>query len=315
MSLQKVKKYIDPAALLVSIILALLVWIYVDNRRIENKTVKVSLLLNLAEGWELSSDVPKSITVVLQGPKEQMKGMAVNTISLNKTITAPSKHDVYTENILIKDADLRLPSGVAVLSVSPSQIEVTVVRLVPQYVRVRPVFEGKPAKGYRVLRMDADPSYVEVMVPKGLVKPGDFLECYPIDVSGKAEDIYRRVGVQPAELTGGRKLQTDKGIDVSVIIEPIPAVKVLKKVPVRVLYGPILGLRIMKINPPTVTLEIEGSKAILDNLTEKDPIVYVDTSDITGEVRGEHILRCRIHLPVGVVVKDIVPKEVKITVK
>jgi YbbR domain-containing protein len=317
MSINKLKKYFDPFTLLISVVLALLVWIYVDNRRIENKDFTVSLSISIPEGWELDSNIPNVFEVVLQGPKEQMKSMAVSSLSILKRVNPPVKYDsdIYTQKILIDDADLRIPSGVVVLSKTLKQVTVNLIRLVPEYVRIRPAIEGKPAQGYRVLRMDADPSYVEIMVPKGLIKFGDYLECYPVDISGQAEDVYRRVGVRPVELTGGRRIHTDKGIDVSVIIEPIPEIKVLEKVPVRVLYGPLLGLRIMKIDPPTVKLTVEGPKAVVDALTEKDPIVYVDTGDITGEPRGEHMLRCRIHLPPGIIIKNITPEDVKISVK
>lgn len=313
----KIRRYFDPVSFIIALVLAFLIWVYVDNRRIENKTFIYSLSLDAPDEWEIDGDVPANFSVVLQGPKEQMKSLAVSSLSVKKHVTPPAKYgsDIFTANILIDDSDLRLPSGVVVISKDVSKITVNLLRLVPEYVRVRPSVEGIPAKGYRVLRADADPSYVEVMVPKGLVKFGDYLECYPVDVSGQAEDVYRRVGVQPAELTGGRLLHTDKGIDVSVIIEPIPEVKTLEKVPVRVLYGPLLGLRIMKIDPPTVKLVVEGPKSIMDTLTEKDPIVYVDTSDITGEPKGEHKLRCRFRLPIGVTIKSIEPEEVDISVR
>jgi hypothetical protein len=152
------------------------------------------------------------------------------------------------------------------------------------------------------------------MIPKGLLRPGDTLESYPVDISGRSEDVYRRVGIKP-KVIDGRTIRTDKSVDVSVIIEPIPQIRKLEKVPVRVLYGPVLAYRIVKIEPSTITLTVEGQKLAVDNLTEQDPMVYVNFQDITGEPRGEHKIRLRVKLPSGITTRSIEPEEVVVSIK
>jgi hypothetical protein len=322
-----VKERLDPVILIIAFMLSVLVWVYVDERRIETKDITIDLHVTVPSGWELDKPLPDTFMVRLQGPKELMKGISFTEIKLEKSLPVPSpavetptgaeaakEIDITAGEIVIDDKDIKTPPGVLVVSKSIEKISYSLRRLVPDYIHVVPKVLGTPAKGYRVLRSDVDPYYVDLMIPKGLLRPGDTLESYPVDISGRSEDVYRRVGIKP-KVIDGRTIRTDKSVDVSVIIEPIPQIRKLEKVPVRVLYGPVLAYRIVKIAPSTITLTVEGQKLAVDNLTEQDPMVYVNFQDITGEPRGEHKIRLRVKLPSGITTRSIEPEEVVVSIK
>jgi len=308
----------DPVSLLLSLGLAVLLWAYVDDRRIEAKAFDVPLRLVVPEGWELDRTPPDGFEVRLQGPRELMKSLRPGELEVVHRIAQP---DVSLDSVqfefTIEEADIRTPPGVVVVEQSAKRFTVGLIRLMPQYIRVEPKIEGEPAPGYRMLRTEPSPPFVKVMAPKGAINFGDTLECYPIDISGKAKDVGRAVGVKPAVIDG-RMVRSNTDVWVSVIIEPIPTTRRLEKVPVRVLQGPQMKLKVVRVSPPTATLIIEGPQSEVDKLSERDPLVYVDiveAIDITGEPQGEHTLTCRTQLPSGVELKGVDPPQVTVEVR
>ncbi|MFH0910867.1 MAG: CdaR family protein [Planctomycetota bacterium] len=309
------KRRFDFLMITLSFFFAILVWFYVDARRIESKEVSVGLRIAVPAEWEIEERSPASFQVLLQGPMEQMKTLPLTRLEILKRLDPQGQEsDTYTETFTISDNELPLPPEVVVVSKSMETFSIRLVRLVPEYIRVAPKYEGKPAEGFRVLRIEAEPKSVKVMVPKGLVKYGDMLDCYPVDVNGEAGDVYRQASVKPT-LIGERLLTSDEDIWVSVIIEPIPETRTIEGVPVRVLYGPPLDVRILKIVPPAVALDVEGPKAKVDPISERDSIVYVDLADLAEPPKGDVELRCRTRLPDKVTVKAIRPSTVRLTIR
>lgn len=314
---ERQRRIFDPLSLALAFVLACLVWVYVDDRRIEIREFEIPLLVQVPEEWELDQNrlPPTSFTARLQGPREQMKALRPADLKVRKVLTPPAaEQDSLEIELTIQDRDIRTPPSVVVVNKELHSITVTAVKLVPQYIRIKPILVGDPAPGYRVLTATAEPRIVKVDAPKGVLNFGDSLECYPVDISGKSQSLGLTVGVKNA-IIGGRMIRSNTDVWVSVVIEPIPERRVLEKVPVRILYGPLLGLRITKIHPATVSLEVEGPQALVQKLTERDPIVYADLVDVTGPPQGEHSLPLRTVASPEVVVKTLTPPEVTVTIR
>ncbi|MBN1256583.1 MAG: hypothetical protein JXA52_02625 [Planctomycetes bacterium] len=307
--------------LFVSLILAVVVWAYVDDRRIEVNWRKVPLIINAPEGWELEKGYPTEFLARLQTPRGQAENLSNKDLAVVKNITVPTSdtegdiNQVQVE-LRIQNSDLSLPPGVKVVEILEPEGPVSINRLVPQYIEVKPVVTGEPNPGYRILR-EAEPSQrtVKVMAPKGSIPADAYLECYPINIEGATRDVVRYVGVKPKRI-GERLIRSNIDIWVSVSIEPIPEARKFEKMPVRVLFGPAqIGLRAVQITPSTVSLTIEGPEVEVLKISERDSIVYVDMSEITEQVKGEHTLKCYTKLPPEVALKAINPGEVSVIIR
>jgi hypothetical protein len=310
-------RFFHPLTAVLALVLAALIWGYVDSRRTETKTISVPLRVTIPEGWELESRPPSAVRIALQGPQEQVRSLNVAALAVSKNVAPPAEEETetYSRDMVIDESDIRTPPGVIVVSIDPGQVSIRLARLRPEYIRIRPLLQGEPAKGYRVLRSDVEPNYFEVNVRRGEINFGDELVSYPVNISGRDSDVYQRVGVQPKRLPSGRVIRVDKGVNVSVLIEPVPEVRAFEKVPVRVLGGPRRDLRVAAIEPASVRLAVEGAKAVVEGLSEREPVVYVDLADIIGEPEGPQALRCRVKLPPEVVVREIDPFEVTVTIE
>lgn len=308
----------EPRLLAISLVLALLIWAYVDDRRTETKEFLVPLAVELPEGWEPRDPLPQSFHVRLQGPREQIETLRVSDLAVVKRIPEPEKgSDEVQKTLALSEDDIRTPPGVAVLSRRPAAVTVALRRLVPKFVPVRPVTTGEPASGYHVVSKVVDPAWVKVEVPRGILNEGDTVETYPIDISGLAGQVERRVGVKPKRVDG-YPIRPESDVWVSVIIEPVPQVRTLEGVPVRVLQGPKAKLRNIRVEPARVDLTIEGAQAEVKAISDRAPLVYVDISDvldITAEPQGEHTVSLRTQLPPNVVLKSIQPPQVTVTIE
>ncbi|MHC4887259.1 MAG: CdaR family protein [Planctomycetota bacterium] len=308
------RRTLQPLNLLFSLVLAMLVWAYVDDRRVETQSFEVPIEVIIPSGWEVRSRLPQTLTANLRGPKELMKSLSLTDLALSYTIARPSSDsDSHTEPIPIDPEDIRTPPGVEVVDLDLKDLDVRMVRLVPYYVRVRANIIGKPAKGFRITSAYPDPNWVKVLVPKGTLGPGDELQTYPLDINNASQPIYRRVGIKPTVLSN-RLITSNADTLVSVVIDPLPQRRTLEKVPVRILYG-LLGLKITKITPSTISLTLEGPQAEVEKMSEQSCIVYADLREITGQPQGQHPLRLKAQLPPGIQIHSLTPTEATVTIE
>jgi|GEM_PF-6931585 len=312
-------RWVDPGSMLIALVLAALLYAYVGARIIETKQVDVSLRIRVPEGWELKEGPPSSFRVTLQGPREIMESVPIRPLEVVKrpdprTVTS----DTHTETFQITDTEIPVPPGVELVDKALDQVTVHLVRLVPDYVRVKPVYAGEPAPGHQVLRAEAEPKSVKVMVPKGTLNVGEEIETYPpIDITGRTTDVSRWVGVKP-KVVNGRLLTSDTDVWVSIIIEKVPeppVTRTLEAVPVRILHGPLGQARVLEVDPPTVNLEVKGPAEAIEPLSEQKSLVYVDLAEMGGAPRGEAELRCHTHLPSEVSVQSITPPTVTVRIR
>ena len=116
-------------------------------------------------------------------------------------------------------ADLvTVPSGIEVLQMSPSTVEITFeatgVRLVP----VRVVVDGDPAPGFRVGAMTADPDVVDVSGPESALRRLRQIDTEPVSVRGASDT--RRETVALAIGDPSVRLRQPQPVRVTVAVVP-----------------------------------------------------------------------------------------------
>jgi YbbR domain-containing protein len=114
-----------------------------------------------------------------------------------------------------------LPRGARIVSRSPAQIELALESRATRPVRVRPDVEGKPADGYRVVSVDADPARVKISGARAEVLRLSEVATEMVDVGGATGPIEREVHVAPG---AGHLWVEDPGpVKVRIDVQPNPA--------------------------------------------------------------------------------------------
>ena len=87
--------------------------------------------------------------------------------------------------------------------------------------------------------------------------------------------------------------------------------RVLRNVVVKVVH-PFSFILQAELNPEHVSVQIRGSSHIVDKLTSKNILVFVDVS-VLG--MGKYVLPVQIKLPAGISLIQVIPSTVKVLLK
>jgi len=178
---------------LLSLVIALAIWALVASEP-ELSTFATARIdfQNLPDNLELSSTPVTSILLELRGPSNQLGGLGDGSqhpaVILDMAGVAPGER-----TFAIGPGDVRLPRGVRVVRVTPSEarfkFERPLVRAVP--VRVRYANEGR--NGYRVSGTTVEPAELQIAGPQSRVARVVSVETDPVDVGSATGTIEVRV--------------------------------------------------------------------------------------------------------------------------
>jgi len=119
-----------------------------------------------------------------------------------------------------------LPRGARIVSRSPAQIELGLESRATRPVKVRADIEGKPADGFRVVGIDADPPRVRITGARAEVLRLSEVATETVDVGGAAAPVEREVHVAPG---AGHLWVEDPGpVKVRVDIQAVPPPEVVE---------------------------------------------------------------------------------------
>ena len=113
-----------------------------------------------------------------------------------------------------------LPRGARIVSRSPAQIELALESRATRPVRVRPDVEGKPADGYRVAGVEADPPRVKITGARAEVLRLSEVATEMVDVGGATAPFEREVHVAPG--AGHLWAEDPAPVKVRVDVQPVP---------------------------------------------------------------------------------------------
>ena len=184
-----------PVLFLIAVVVAFVLWYGPARRSREEMSVrgvKVPLtLVNVPRDLVITSNVPESVSVQLQGP-------------LSRTLDPTSPLEVLLDlsnarpgifDFPINTSDMQLPPEVSVVSVDPPAVMVELERLRRTSLPVKPTVEGTPAPGYEVTEVRVAPARLNVQGPASLVGALEEVETTPVSIDGATGAV--EAAVQP----------------------------------------------------------------------------------------------------------------------
>jgi YbbR domain-containing protein len=295
---------------IVSLFVAVILWLYAVGEQSVEVTLKIPLRVNAPEGrmTVLSSSL-RDITVTLSVPRNLLSVVSHQTVAAFHKIQGVEKAGEY--NFRIEPKDITLPPGnIRILDIRPEVLTVTLDELIVQKLPVRAALEGKPAEGYIVdeARLYINPNAVLIEGPKSKLEKLDAISTVPVDVVGRTRSFRKRVRL--ALDPDLRALTPDLAIEVFVPIRLEYGSTVFHDVTVKILGTPN-QFEFLAVQPAKVTFAVSGPKAVLDKVTPDLAIVFVDVS---GLAQGEYELPLKFKLPNEVVLNQ-KPPVVRVKIK
>jgi YbbR domain-containing protein len=203
----------NPLLKIISLVLAIILWLFVRSEGSGELGLVVPLeLYGLSSDLIVTNVTEEAINVRINGPRSQTERLSTKDIRVRINLSS-AKFGANSFDIL--PDNLSIPQGLRVSQISPSSIKVKLDKVVDKIVRVKAVVKGKPAGGYRVVKISVDPIHINLQGARNQLLGVREVLTEEVDISGLKESI--KVDV-PLRLSG---LKLKQGIEkkVRVVVE------------------------------------------------------------------------------------------------
>ncbi len=255
---------------LLSLGLAVLLWMAVAGEEIVERGLRVPLeLQQLPSAVELSGDVPTAVDVRVRGASGTLSrigpGDIVAVLDLRGARPGRRLFPLTPDQV-------RAPFGVDIVQVTPSAVTMTFELSATRTVPVVPSVEGRPAAGYVVGTLTADPATVEIVGPESAVKRATEVLTDPVLIAGAVSRVRETVTL--GVLDPALRIKNAKTDVVTVQIEPAPAERVIHNRPVHLRN--VAANLVAQAEPATVNVTLRGSREGLSRIGGDEVTAYVD---------------------------------------
>ncbi len=270
---------------LLSVAMALLLWLAVSGEQIVERSLRVPLeLQNIPDQLELVDIPPPGVDVRVRGPSGLLShltsGDIVAVLDLSSARPGRRLFPLTPERV-------HGPSGIEVAQVSPSTIGLEFERSATRALRVVPSIEGQPAAGFEIQAVTSQPATAEVVGPDTVLRQLDRVITEPVSVNGARTTVRETVtmGVGAADV----RLKTPGRATVTVAIAPMPLERTIRGVPLRA--RDLGAQRTAVLSPSEVAIDVKGPRAIVESLGSE---AFAASVDLAGLGRGRYNLQVHV---------------------
>ncbi len=182
---------------LISLLLALLLWLQVAGQQTVQRTLSLPVeFVNMAPEMEISNDYERRVDVVLRsrrGTSNFDDGSL--TVKIDLRGATPGAEKSYP---LSEDNISNRPSGLEVVSITPTRIRLLLENTVRKSIAVVPELVGEPAEGFQVTKVQAP--RVTIIGPQSRVQEVSEAQTEPIGITGLSSTLVRNVAVDIDDL-------------------------------------------------------------------------------------------------------------------
>lgn len=296
-------------AKIISLAAALLLLVYHDITRLEERFVTVPLELQLNDQLVPASNYPQQVRLRLRGESEYVFRVVEDDLQAYLDLRRYDEEGRYTAPVSV--ARVGSAEGDTTLEISPEPVSVEIVleEKLLKSVEVVPNTSGFPPTGYELVQILMTPSSVEVEGPRSTVETIEEISTEDVDLSNRREDFTERirlVGTDPLlRFPGGDIVEIRGIIDEAVVLQTFEPVELL-------VTGLPEGLAIQQ-NLPSGLIRVQARQIDVEKVEPGDLQLRVDASQLTeaGVIR----LPVRPVVPSRFVVLRYAPTSVQLNVQ
>jgi YbbR domain-containing protein len=253
---------------LISLGLAVLLWYVIAGEKTSEMGLSVSVeLQNFPQDLELTGEPVNAVEVRLRASPGIIQRLGPGDVSARIDVKGASEG----ERIVHLTGDsIRVPFGVRVVKISPAIITLNFERTQQKSVPIRPRMLGRPAAGFEVAEVTAQPAEVQVLGPKSRVNDVESAYTEPISVDAARSDVVERVavGIEDPLL----RIQGTPRVEVTARVREVHDTRTFEDLPIT-LRGAVGTLR-----PGQATVVLAGPSSALAKVTADDVKAYVDAT-------------------------------------
>lgn len=290
---------------ILSMVLAVTLFVLVRNDKDATSGAYVKVIYTLPEDRVLVSDPVSEVKVSVRGPWTKLQHLDRSLEPIRIDLTK-----VRTPDLRIDEDAIKVPAGVRVASIVPSEVHVEFEPRVLRDVPVQPILEGQPAEGFRVVKVTALPARVRVDGAKGAVEAIERVPTRPLRVTDARGPVKGDVALEAPPLH--TRFLESTTVSVHADVEAAIVEKTFDALPIK-----IVGLTRMdgSVEPPTARLVLRGPSVLVTDISEATVGVRVEASLIDTRPPAKYIRSLTVSgLPPGVAA-EVQPDTVMLTTK
>lgn len=289
------------------LILAFAVWQAVrESTSFETMVSGVPVSIVTGEGFAVLDQSADTVRIRFRGSREDIRFLSSDRISVQVDISG--RNDRLRQTVKLSPRYVKAPSRAHAVQFEPEEITVTMDREVERVLPVKAALTGTLPEGIQVENTVCDPATVRVRGAEQLLVDLEQVRTAPINLDGRYRSFSTHVSVAVA---GQPWSASPERVGVEIRLVERAAQRVIKKSPVRPLLAPEDNRSVI-IRPQTVSVNLRGSPARIQNVTPDDVYTYIDCTDLTEPT--EYEVPVRADVPSGVQVESIDPSVVQVTV-
>jgi YbbR domain-containing protein len=285
--------------------LALLLWMVVSGEETVERGLRVPLeLTQVPAGLELLGEVPATVDVRVRGASGTLSrvgsGDVVAVLDLH---TAQSGRRLFP----LTPDQVRVPFGVEIVQVLPSAVTMAFEPSASRELSIAATVDGRPAPGFVVGPLVAEPRMVEVIGPESAVKRATEVVTEPVSIDGARTNVKQLVIL--GLLDPALRLKTARSATVTVQILPAPLERTLRHEAIHLRnLGPNLQAEAV---PATVEVTVRGNRDTLGRVAADDLTAFID---LAGLGPGQYSLTVHAESARDAGVARITPQSVQVQI-
>jgi len=279
-----------------ALIMAMALWFYATSRHTGDIKEDLQLTINAPPGLTILDTSSEEVTVGLSGPQNIIDRIT-DMIKENKIkarldipVINDEDGDNYKRTIRLTRRNFNFPKETRLTSIVPNEIEITLGRLESKYVKVQIQKKGTPALGYEINSEFFFPREVLVTGPVNILKEADTINTSVINIGAITSeqnrtfpwvvDIENTISIVKDDKYVTVPVKCEEKINVWFHVTEQMGTKTFDNVKVNVFHPVDYGFRV-KLKEEHISLSLKGSKLMLDMLTAKDIMAYIDVSSLS----------------------------------
>jgi YbbR domain-containing protein len=288
-----------------SICIAALLWLVVAGDRVVERALRVPIeFQNLPQGLEIVGEPPETVDVRVRGSSGTLGRLGPGDTSavIDLRSARPGRRLFH-----LTPSQIKIPYGVDVVQVAPATLPIAFENSAVRVVPVKPAIEGRPAPGYEIGTVAADPATVEVIGPESSLRGLDEAMTEPVSVANATRPIREVVTVGVADPSLRLRVPQTAAVTVQILAGTTTRTLSGVTVEVRNLDN---GLR-ARVTPSRVSVAVRGTEDGVQSLSSEAVAAQVDAA---GLGTGDHKVEVRARAGGGLAIEGVAPQTVRLRI-
>lgn len=293
---------------LISVFLALFLWIYVLNSEKVKFEKTVALEYILPVDMMFAQKPPQEVIFMIEGPRAFVRTVAEREDRLVIDLNRANARRQLNFNVDINPAGLNLPFGMVVERVLPRKLDIKLEKKASKIVPLKMQFAGQLPEKLSLQNTSLVPSEVEVYGPRSLITKLKELPVRPVDLENLAGVDQIPVEIQIPD----ERLSVTGGFDIKFHYQLKAASSnlTLKEVPIRFLSEKRKITSAVKM----ADVKLLVPEKVLKNRSNVSSTVQV-WADIPADARGRITVPLKVVLPPTIHLLEISPKTIIVNIQ